>query len=164
MRGFIHKDLNIKLDKLKNNDLDIVHEININYETALRGADKQITVPYYLDCENCGGIGSSKVDNVKECTICKGTGIERIKINKLFSSHFEYRDCRTCRGFGRIVKSPCPICLGLGKIEHYKKLIFTIPPNSKDGQIIKKIGFGHTNPRGSYDGDLVIVLNIIYPK
>lgn len=157
-------DYNEYLDKFRNSELDIVHSITINYETALRGATKQLNVPYYLNCENCGGIGSNKLENVKECVICKGTGIEKVKINKLFSSYFENRSCITCKGFGRVVKDPCNICLGLGKIQNFKKLSFTIPPNSKNGQIIKKIGFGHTSPKGGYDGDLIILLNIIPPK
>ncbi len=150
MGNFIHKSLNIDINKLKNTDLDIVHTINVNYETALHGATKQITIPYYLNCESCSGIGSSSPENVKECTICNGSGIEKIKINKLFSSYFEDRDCRTCKGFGRIVKDPCPICLGFGKIQNFKKITFTIPPNSKNGQIIKKIWFGYTSPKGGY--------------
>ena len=71
------------------------------------------------------------------------------------------RECSTCNGSGRIVKSKCKSCKGIGSIQEETKLRFNIPIGAENGTRLRMRGKGEPSAQiNGQNGDLFIELEI----
>ena len=68
--------------------------------------------------------------------------------------------CDTCRGTGKIVKSPCKNCNGKGYVKLQKKLTVTIPAGIDNGETLRVSGQGNDGRNGGSAGDLYVTVNV----
>ncbi|OPY61988.1 MAG: Chaperone protein DnaJ [Syntrophorhabdaceae bacterium PtaU1.Bin034] len=135
---------------------DLRYNLEVEFEEAVFGAEKQIEIPQEVRCTACGG---SRVEPGYQPTICKacnGRGQARytqgfFTINKT---------CEHCRGEGQIIKNPCKTCKGKGFIRTKKTLKVTIPPGVDTGTRLKMRGEGAQGHHDTMAGDLYIVLKV----
>lgn len=135
---------------------DVQTNMQITFEEAMFGTEKEITLPVTETCENCKGTGAKPGTVAENCRKCGGTGQESVVQQTMFGSMRSVRTCSACHGEGKIIKEPCPTCHGRGKVKKNKSINITIPKGIDNGQSIRKAGFGEAGEKGGPNGDLFI--------
>jgi molecular chaperone DnaJ len=72
----------------------------------------------------------------------------------------EARTCHSCRGAGRVIKSPCPDCNGAGRVEREKQIEVKIPAGVETGSRLRVQGEGEGGTQGGASGDLYVVIHV----
>lgn len=135
---------------------DLLYEMEIPFEEAIFGADKEITIPRSETCTRCNGSGAEPGSSRKTCSYCGGHG--QVAMTQGF---FSIRQtCSHCRGAGTILEHPCQDCHGAGTLRKSKKLKITIPPGVDNGSRLRVSGEGNAGERGGPSGDLYVSLRI----
>jgi molecular chaperone DnaJ len=70
------------------------------------------------------------------------------------------RTCPTCSGAGQIIKNPCNVCGGVGRVEKERQLSVNIPAGVETGTRIRLSGEGEAGLRGGPSGDLYIFIEV----
>ncbi|MBC7189888.1 DnaJ domain-containing protein, partial [Candidatus Aerophobetes bacterium] len=87
------------------------YQLEIDFEEAVKGAEKQIAVSRWETCPRCRGEGIEPGYRPQNCPSCKGTGYIQTR-----QGFFVFtRTCTHCHGRGTIVKNPCKECRGTGR-------------------------------------------------
>mgnify|MGYP000957121226 CR=1 FL=1 len=139
---------------------DIRHSIELTFEQAAFGVEKEITVMKMEKCSNCGGSGAKPGTSPTTCSACKGTGQIQYKHRTPFGQFVNVKTCDVCNGEGKIITSPCHVCHGKGTVRKSKKLRVNIPAGIDDGQTISLRGEGDPGIKGGPPGDLYITINV----
>jgi molecular chaperone DnaJ len=113
-------------------------------------------VPSSVVCEHCRGTGSEGGGQPATCETCKGHG--RVRAQPGFFTI--ERTCPTCQGAGKVIKDPCRVCHGNGRVAREKTLSVAIPPGVEEGTRIRLANEGEAGVRGAPAGDLYIFLAI----
>lgn len=131
-------------------------QVNISFEEAAFGCEKEITYARIEQCPDCKGTGCTPGTTAEVCPDCKGTGSVRTTQRTPFGLTQTMGPCQKCRGTGKIIHQPCKTCRGLGNIRRQHKMTVKIPAGIDDGQSISRAGFGNTGVNGGPAGDLLI--------
>jgi len=135
---------------------DLRFHLEVSFEEAAFGAQKEIGIPRLEDCVTCTGSGAKPGTKVKSCTQCGGTG--EIRVAQGFFAIAQ--TCRACGGAGRVVESPCSDCRGRGQREQERQLSVKVPPGVNEGTRLRFVGEGEAGRAGGPRGDLYVVLSI----
>ena len=139
---------------------DIGMEMYVSFEEAVFGATKEVSVKVVDTCEACGGSGAKPGTHAESCHKCNGTGQERYVQQSIFGSMTSVRTCSACGGSGKIIKDPCNVCDGKGRVRKTKKFEVNIPKGIDNGQTIRLAGKGDAGVRGGSPGDLLITIYV----
>ncbi|KAJ8786602.1 hypothetical protein J1605_006091 [Eschrichtius robustus] len=97
--------------------------MELTFNQAAKGVNKEFTVNITDTCERCDGKGNEPGTKVQHCHYCGGSGMETIN-----TGPFVMRStCRRCGGRGSIVTSPCVVCRGAGEAKQKKKVVIPVP-------------------------------------
>ncbi|VFP83577.1 molecular chaperone DnaJ [Buchnera aphidicola] len=135
---------------------DLQYNINLTLEEAVRGTTKEIKIPTLNICKSCSGQGSAYGAQPQTCTSCNGHG--HIQMRKGFFS--VQQTCSTCQGNGTVIKNPCKICYGQGRIKASKKLSIKIPAGVDTNDRIRLNHEGEAGQCGAQSGDLYIQITV----
>ncbi|MPL60829.1 molecular chaperone DnaJ [Rhodobacter sp. 140A] len=135
---------------------DLRYNMRVTLEEAFKGAQKTITVPGSSACTACNGTGAEGGAEPQTCPTCSGLGKVRAQ-NGFFTVE---RTCPTCGGQGQVVKNPCRVCHGAGRVENERTLSVNIPAGVETGTRIRLAGEGEAGLRGGPAGDLYIFLEV----
>ncbi|MGI5976861.1 MAG: molecular chaperone DnaJ [Candidatus Limivicinus sp.] len=130
--------------------------VNISFEEAAFGCQKEVTIGRIEDCPDCKGTGCAHGTTPEICPDCKGTGSVRTTQRTPFGMVQSTGPCPKCHGTGRIIHQPCKTCRGMGKIRHQHRETVNIPAGIDDGQAISQRGKGNAGINGGPAGDLLI--------
>jgi len=130
--------------------------VNISFEEAAFGCDKEVSAPRVEQCPDCGGSGCAPGTTPEVCPDCGGSGSVRTTTRTPFGMAQSTAPCSRCRGSGRIIHQPCKSCRGMGRIRRQHKMTVKIPAGIDDGQTISRAGYGDTGVNGGPPGDLLI--------
>lgn len=133
---------------------DIELNINIDFEAAVFGSEKELTYTVEKACERCNGSGVEGNAKPTVCPECKGRGEVYIK-QGFFSIS---RTCPRCGGKGTINTNPCTKCKGSSINRASKKLMVKIPAGIENGQTLKLNGEGNAGKEGGSSGDLYVTV------
>lgn len=139
---------------------DLKYSMEIAFEEASFGLEKEITINRMENCSTCGGTGSKPGSEPSTCKHCNGTGQVQYKQSTPFGHFVNVKTCEVCGGEGRIITNPCSTCNGKGKIRKNIKIKVNIPAGIDDGQTISLRGEGEAGVRGGPAGDLYITIRI----
>ena len=135
---------------------DLRYDMEIDFEEAMYGADKQITIPRLQSCDSCHGSGCEPGTGKKTCPRCGGTGSQTIS-----QGFFSVRQaCNACRGTGQIIESPCRKCSGHGRVQVSDSFSIRIPPGVDTGNQLRVQGRGSAGLRGGQNGDLYVFFRV----
>lgn len=135
---------------------DLRYDMEIDFEDAVYGSDKKITIPRMDTCSRCKGNGCEPGSGKTTCTRCGGTG----QISSM-QGFFNIRQaCTSCQGTGQMIKNPCKKCSGEGRVRVEKTLQIHIPPGVDTGSRLRVAGEGEGGLRGGSSGDLYVVLHV----
>ena len=131
-------------------------QVNISFEEAAFGCEKEITTARIEQCPDCKGSGCAPGTTAEVCPDCKGSGSVRTTQRTPFGMAQSMGPCQKCRGTGKIIHQPCKTCRGLGSIRRQHKMTVKIPAGIDDGQSISRAGYGNAGINGGPAGDLLI--------
>ena len=140
---------------------DIEYNIQLTFEEAVFGAEKEININWYENCENCNGTGAKPGTKAKTCDKCGGTGQVKYQRNTPLGSFVTTSTCDKCGGKGTIISDPCPHCHGTGKEKKQRKITVKIPAGVDTGNVIPIRGAGEHGNNGGSPGDLYINIRVL---
>ncbi len=135
---------------------DLRYNLEIRFEEAASGVEKEIVIPRMEICQACRGNGAKPGSQPVVCRACRGTGQVRFSQGFLTVS----QTCGQCRGQGRVLEHPCPSCRGLGQVKAERTLTVKIPAGVETGTRLKLAGEGESGVRGGPPGDLYVVITV----
>ena len=135
---------------------DLRYDMEITFEEAAHGCEKEIAVTKPAPCETCQGSGAEPGSRIRTCPSCGGRG-QIINSRGIFSIA---QTCPHCQGAGRVLEKPCKACRGEGRREHSSKIKLRIPAGVDTGSRLRSAGNGEAGFRGGAPGDLYVVLHV----
>ena len=134
--------------------------INLSFEEAAFGVEKEISITKYDTCKDCSGTGAMSKNDINVCSSCHGTGRAYVEQNTIFGRVRTETTCPNCNGSGKTIKNKCTTCKGEGRIKQTSKLKIKIPSGVEDGQTLTVSGKGEAGYNGGLPGDLYIQVNV----
>ena len=135
---------------------DLRYDLEITLEDAANGMTANLRIPRLETCETCKGSGAAAGTQPETCTTCNGSGQMRFQ-QGFFSVA---RTCHTCRGVGKVIKTPCKECRGAGRVEREKQMEVKIPAGVETGSRLRVQGEGESGMSGGPSGDLYVVIHV----
>ena len=140
---------------VKGEDLRVV--LNLTFEEAAFGCEKDIKLNLTSECPKCKGKGGF---NEKTCRTCGGAGKVLEQAQTIFGYMQTQKTCPTCRGKGKTFENICDDCRGKGLIEKAKTLTVTIPEGVDEGYQLRLSGKGNSGLNGGPNGDIFLEFKI----
>lgn len=134
--------------------------LELTFEEAAFGAEKEVPVARIETCAKCGGNGCAPGTAPEACPTCGGTGSVRTTQNFMGMTMQSTSACPKCGGAGRFIKDPCPTCRGKGKVRRSTKVRVQIPAGVDEGQSVRVRGEGCSGSNGGANGDLLVEISI----
>jgi molecular chaperone DnaJ len=139
---------------------DLRYDLQLTFEEAVFGCQKEIQVTRYEVCPECKGSRAEPGTSPVRCSECNGTGQVRRVQRSILGSFVSVTSCPTCQGEGETIPIPCTHCSGEGRIYTDRKLSVTVPPGVDHGTQIRLAGEGQMGERGGPHGNLYVVLDV----
>ena len=139
---------------------DLRYDLELDFNEAVFGVEKEIQVRKSETCSNCQGSGVKPGSSKETCSKCHGTGEVRYAHQTAFGQFVRVATCDACNGTGEIIKEKCPVCKGSGKEVKRKKIKVKIPAGVNNGSIISVRGEGEAGIRGGSPGDLYVYITV----
>ena len=139
---------------------DLKQRVELTFEEAAFGVEKELLVARKERCEKCGGTGAKEGSSPVVCTVCHGSGQTQVRQNTPFGQFSTIQTCEVCRGEGKIISNPCAQCGGSGTIRKSTRLSVKIPGGIDNGQSISLRGEGEPGARGGPHGDLYVTVSV----
>jgi molecular chaperone DnaJ len=135
--------------------VDLHHTLHLEFEEALQGAQRGVTVTRRATCRSCAGAGRTGT-NAAPCLTCQGSGTVRsVRGHMVFS-----RNCPGCSGSGQQRPRTCEACSGTGQETRAETMAVRIPPGISDGERVRVAGMGNSGLRGGPPGDVYITIQV----
>ncbi|KAL1433152.1 hypothetical protein MTO96_002113 [Rhipicephalus appendiculatus] len=107
--------------------------LNLTFQQAARGVNKDVTVNVVDTCRRCQGTRSEPGTKLVRCPFCNGSGMETIS-----TGPFVMRStCRHCHGTRMHVQAPCIECHAKGTTVQRKTVTVPVPAGVEDGQTVR---------------------------
>lgn len=139
---------------------DLKYSMEIAFEEAAFGVEKELSINRLETCAACGGSGAKPGTSPSTCSHCGGTGQVQYKQSTPFGQFVNIKTCDVCRGEGKIIVNPCTVCSGRGKVKKNVKIKLNIPAGIDDGQTISLRGEGEPGSKGGPAGDLFVTVKV----
>jgi molecular chaperone DnaJ len=135
---------------------DLRYDMEITFEEAAQGCEKEVSVIKLAPCDTCQGSGAEAGSRIRTCPSCGGRG-QVVNSRGIFSIA---QTCPQCQGSGRVLEKPCKACHGQGRRERSSKIKLRIPAGVDTGSRLRSAGNGEAGFRGGPPGDLYVVLHV----
>jgi molecular chaperone DnaJ len=135
-------------------------DVNISFEEAAFGVDKDVSVSRIESCDTCQGTGCKEGSTAERCNNCNGSGTVTTQNRTPFGVMQSTAECPKCEGRGKIIHQPCQKCRGAGLVRRNKSIKVSIPAGIDDGQTISLRGQGSAGLNGGEPGDLYVTVNV----
>lgn len=140
---------------------DLRYSVEISFEEAAFGVEKELTIERMQACDECKGSGSKPGTSPVTCSQCKGTGEIQHQQRTPFGQFVNVTTCDACLGEGQVIKDPCLKCRGKGRVKIKSKMKVKIPAGIEDGQTISMRNAGEAGFRGGPSGDLYVSITVL---
>ena len=133
--------------------------LDLTFEEAAFGCEKEISVQRIENCSVCSGSGSAD-GTVETCPTCRGAGQVRTTQNFMGMAMQSTTVCPQCNGSGKHIKTPCSTCRGKGKVRRTQKMKVKVPAGIDMGQAFRVSGQGNVGSNGGPNGDVMVEVYI----
>lgn len=135
-------------------------DIEVEFEEAVFGVEKEITIDHLETCSTCNGTGAKPGTEPVVCPVCGGRGQVQQTQRTILGSISQITTCPKCNGKGKIVSTPCPDCHGHGRKDEEKKITVKIPKGVDNGSKMRLSHEGDAGINGGPAGDLYVVIHV----
>lgn len=132
--------------------------LDIAFEDAIFGLEKEIEIMRTVECDRCNGSGAEPGSSIKQCPECRGSGQVKNVQSTPFGRFETVKTCQRCRGEGKIIEKACSACRGSGQVKKPRKINLRIPAGIDTGSRLRIQGEGEQGYRGGPPGDLYITV------
>ncbi len=139
---------------------DLQYQVDLTFEEAVFGAEKEIEINRDEVCSTCHGSGAEPGTSPTRCPTCGGSGEVRQVRQTLLGSMVQVTTCPTCNGRGETISTPCHTCQGRGLERITRKKVVSIPAGVDSGNQIRLAGEGQPGLNGGPAGNLYLVVNV----
>ncbi len=139
---------------------DIGVQMDLRFEEAVFGIEKEISASRIEDCDACHGSGAASGSSAETCPRCNGRGVVRTQQNFMGMTMQSDNPCPDCRGTGRVIKNPCSRCKGKGKVRRSFRTKVRFPAGIDDGQTLRVRNEGCAGFNGGPSGDLLVTVSV----
>jgi molecular chaperone DnaJ len=137
---------------------DLRYTLQLSFEEAIFGTEKEITYRRLETCTACRGSGAEPGTDPVRCPKCNGQG--EIRTRSPFLNMVTVTTCDQCRGEGVVVAIPCRECKGEGRVRKERSLTVKIPAGVDGSSQIRISSEGEAGPRGGPQGNLYVALDV----
>jgi len=135
---------------------DLRYDLEIDLEEVARGSETEVRIPRLEACPTCKGSGAAGASSLVSCDLCGGRGTLHLR-----QGFFSFsRTCDRCRGTGRIIRKPCALCQGAGRLRKERTIRVRIPAGVEDGSQLRLAGEGEAGAPGAPAGHLYVVVHV----
>ena len=143
---------------------DIEAGVNITFEEAVFGTEKELEITKPDVCDHCSGQGAEPGSPIVSCKTCQGTGHVRTVKNTILGQISTSRICSECNGEGKVPEKKCTVCHGTSRVRKKDRIKIKIPAGVDNGSVIRVTGKGEGGVKGGPAGDLYINLYVADDK
>jgi molecular chaperone DnaJ len=135
---------------------DLRFDLEIDFEEALFGSEREVDLSVNDACETCRGTGAASGSSRETCRQCGGHGVVVVG-----AGFIQMRQtCPVCHGEGTLIRNPCKKCGGAGRVKTPRHIALRIPKGVETGSRLRLSGKGESGLRGGPAGDLYVVLHV----
>jgi molecular chaperone DnaJ len=138
---------------------DIEASIEISFEEAVFGTDKDLNLTMDDTCEHCKGSRTEPGYELKTCDNCGGSGQVVNVTRTVFGNIQQASLCPKCAGSGKVPEKSCTVCAGKGTVNRRQTISLKIPAGIDDGATIRLREHGEAIADGP-KGDLYINVRV----
>jgi len=139
---------------------DIQTILTIEFNEAIGGAEKEVSLRRTVKCDRCQGLGVEPGSKIETCKACDGRGrVTRLQRTILGNMQIQ-TTCENCGGEGKTYSQKCTDCGGTGIKTKTVNLKIKIPAGINDGETIRLTGQGEAGEKGAITGDLYINIRV----
>jgi molecular chaperone DnaJ len=139
---------------------DLQYRVNLRFEEAIFGAEKEVHYNREATCKTCSGSGAKPGTSPVTCGRCHGQGVINVDTQTPLGMMRRQVTCDVCHGTGQEIKEPCQTCHGTGHEKQSHKVSVKIPAGVETGQQIRLAGQGEAGFNGGPYGDLFVIINV----
>ena len=139
---------------------DIRVRITLSFDEAVHGCKKNITITRQQTCTECNGTGAAPGTSPEVCPDCNGRGYTIQQQRTPFGVMQSQQPCTRCGGKGKLIKTPCKVCHGSGRVATKKTLEVSIPMGIDDDQSFALRGMGDAGANGGPAGDVIVMVTV----
>ena len=139
---------------------DISHRVNLTFEEAVFGCDKDIEINRVEPCHHCSGAGNEPGTAINTCRTCNGSGQVRRAQRSVFGQFAVTTPCSACNGNGRSIETPCSNCRARGFERRRRTRTVTIPAGVDNGMQVRITGEGDAGSNGGPPGNLYVQVRV----
>ena len=140
-----------KSDRRAEPGADLHATVNLSFEDALHGVERQVVVTRQVPCTACRGAGEIATTEGR-CVQCQGAGKLRWARGHMVFT----KACGACRGTGRERQRRCGMCAGQGRSVRSESVTVRLPAGVRDGIRLRVPEHGHSGRLGGRNGDLYV--------
>ena len=123
---------------------------------AFAGCRRELRISRRESCESCQGSGCKAGTAPAKCSTCMGRG-------QVMTTQGFFRmqtACPTCRGRGTVVRDPCAVCSGQGRMLKEVVRELAVPAGVDTGMQLCLRGEGEAGQNGGPRGDLYVEIEV----
>jgi molecular chaperone DnaJ len=145
-------------DERRGQDIKVTVRLSLS-EVAL-GVKKTVKLKGPELCKACEGNGAKPGTKTTSCSTCGGSGEVRRAARSMFGQFISVAACPSCGGEGVMVKHPCDVCRGEGRVRGERTVTVDIPAGVSGNNYLTLRGQGAAGLRNGPSGDLLVMLDI----
>lgn len=142
-----------------NRGSDLKIKLTLTLEEIATGVEKTVKIKKWVSCEACNGTGAKEGSGMQNCATCGGQGEIRQVSRSVFGQFVNITVCPECNGSGKVIKNPCNVCSGEGRVMSEEKIQINVPAGVEEGNYIPLRGKGNQGKRGGSTGDLIVIIS-----
>lgn len=139
---------------------DLRLDIEIAFEEAVFGLEKEVEIEHLESCTRCSGKGTEPGSSPQTCPTCGGAGQVRQTTQTMLGHFSQVATCPDCNGSGQKITNPCKECHGAGRKSVAKVINLKIPAGINHGSKMRMGSEGDAGKNGGPSGDLYIIIYV----
>jgi molecular chaperone DnaJ len=139
---------------------DLQLQLNLSFEDAVFGVEKQIDFEREQTCSRCNGSGAEPGTTPTRCPTCGGRGEVSQVRQTILGPMMQSSTCPSCGGRGEVIMTPCSNCRGGGLERKVVHKTVQIPAGVDSGTQIRLAGEGGPGVYGGPNGSLFLLLDV----
>lgn len=132
---------------------DKIVRMDLDFDEAVFGTNKEITLTLNDTCDECDGEGGF---DVSTCDRCHGSGTVTAQQQTIFGAFMTKTTCDKCGGSGKSYTRECTKCHGSGTVRAKKDIDVKVPAGVDTGVQLRIKGKGEAGKNGGPNGDIYL--------